>query len=93
MIVLVQYETPGDLAPVRDHFSDYGIETMIVKTSRSYLLITKDRYGSMSSGSPGDRARLRIVEVGALYRGKAPEKFETFAPHYFSDAYGMKVEE
>jgi hypothetical protein len=92
VIVLVEYDTPGDLGPVQDHFGDYGIETQIVKRGSSYLLITADKYGSMASGSAGDQARRRIVEVGALYRGKAPEGFETFAPHYFSDAYGMKVE-
>jgi hypothetical protein len=91
VIVLQEYRAFADLLPARDHFDDNGIQVEIRQEGDSYLLITKDRYDSFSSGSAGNAALQRIKEIGALYQGKAPEGYETFAPHYFSDAYGKKV--
>ena len=80
------------MAPVQTHFAGYGIATEIANWGGQYFLITKDRYDNLSTpGTEGYKALQRIVEVGAKYKGKAPEGFETFAPHYFKDAYGMKV--
>jgi len=92
VIVLVQHNSPVDLVPVQAHFAGYGIDTEIVKWDGKYFLITKDRYTSFGPGGDGYEAKKRIAEIGAKYKGKAPEGYEKFAPHYFSDAYGKKVE-
>jgi len=90
-IVLVQYRLDRDLVPVRAHFASYGIATEIVKSGSQYFLITQERYNSFAPGGDGQLAKQKIAEVGAEYKGKAPEGYETFAPHYFSDAYPKKV--
>ena len=57
-----------------------------------YFLQTKDRYSNPDkSGTNGYEAKKMITEVGAKYKGNAPAGYESFAPHYFSDAYGKKV--
>jgi hypothetical protein len=92
VIVLVVYDSLPDLAPVQAHFSEYGIETEIVTESGRYFLQTKQRYDNPATpGTDGYIAKQKIVEVGAKYKGKAPAGYETFAPNYFSDAYGKKV--
>lgn len=92
VIVLVQYEARADLVPVQAHFAEYGIETEIVMESGSYFLQTKNRYDNPGTpGTDGYKAKQKIIEVGAKYKGKAPPTFETFAPNFFSDAYGKKV--
>ncbi len=92
VIVLVQYDSRADLVPVQAHFAEYGIETEIVMESGRYFLQTKDRYDNPGKpGTDGYKAKQKIIEVGAKYKGKAPPTFETFAPNFFSDAYGKKV--
>lgn len=91
VIVLVEYGTLSQLVPVREHFARNGIETEIVMENGRYLLQTEDRYGNPAMpGTDGYKAKQRITEVGAKYR--APAGHETFAPNFFSDAYGKKVE-
>ncbi len=92
VIVMVEYQAQADLVPVKKHFAEFGIETEIVNWAGRYFLITKDRFEGFGPDSDGYRARQKIVEVGALYKGKAPEGYETFAPNFFKDAYGKKVE-
>jgi hypothetical protein len=90
VIVLVQYSKMADLIPVREHFAQNGIETVIIKEGDSYFLVTKNRYQNPHrKGSDGYQALQRIIEVGAKYR--APQGYDTFAPRLFSDAYGKKV--
>jgi hypothetical protein len=92
VIVLVQYDSLPDLAPVQAHFSEYGIETEIVAEKGHYFLQTKERYDNPDKpGTDGYKAKQKIIEVGAKYKGKAPAGYETFAPNYFSDAYGKSV--
>lgn len=92
VIVLVEYEARADLEPVQAHFTQYGIETEIVTEGGRYFLVTKDRYDNPAkAGTDGYKAKRRIIEVGAEYEGKAPAGYETFAPHFFRDAYGKKV--
>jgi hypothetical protein len=92
VIVLVQYDSLPDLAPVQAHFSENGIETEIVTEGGRYFLQTKQRYDNPAKpGTDGYKARQKIAEVGAKYKGKAPAGYETFAPNYFSDAYGKSV--
>ena len=90
VIVLVEYGTLSQLVPVREHFVKHGIETEIVMENGRYLLQTEDRYDNPATpGTDGYKAKQRITEVGAKYR--APAGHETFAPNFFSDAYGKKV--
>jgi hypothetical protein len=90
VIVLVEYHSLPDLAPVQAHFAEHGIELVIDPQSGSYFLQTKQLYDNPSKpGTDGYKALQKIKEVGKEY--KAPEGYETFAPHYFSDAYGKKV--
>lgn len=92
VIVLVEYKARADLVPVQEHFAGYGIETEIVLENGRYFLVTKDRYKNPSTaGTDGYKVLQKIKEVGAKYKGKAPEGYETFAPNFFSDAYGKKV--
>jgi hypothetical protein len=92
VIVLVQFGSREDLRPVQAHFAEHGIETEIVMEKGSYFLQTKNRYDNPGkSGTDGNRALQEIIRVGAKYKGKAPPNYETFAPHFFSDAYGKKV--
>jgi hypothetical protein len=90
VIVLVEYPKRADLVPVQKHFSQFGIATEIVNWGGKYFLITRDRYEGFGTGSDGYEAKQKIVEVGAKY--KAPQGYETFAPLFFKDAYGKKIE-
>jgi hypothetical protein len=58
----------------------------------SYFLQTKNRYNNPGTpGTDGYKALQKIIEVGAKYKGQAPPGYVTFAPNFFSDAYGKKV--
>lgn len=93
VIVLVEYNAMADLKPVQAHFLENGIETEIVGQDGRYFLQTKQRYDNPATpGTDGFKAKQKIAEVGAKYKGKAPPGYETFAPRYFSDAYGRKIE-
>ena len=92
VIVLVEYNSLPDLSPVQAHFAEYGIETEIKLINDRYFLQTKQRYDNLNTpGADGYKALQKIKEIGAKYKGKAPPGYETFAPNYFSDAYGKKV--
>jgi hypothetical protein len=92
VIVLVEYNSLPDLAPVQAHFAEYGIDLRIVPENGRYFLQTKQKYDNPSKpGTDGYKALQRIKEIGAKYKGKAPPGYETFAPNYFSDAYGKKI--
>ena len=90
VIVLAQYNSLPDLAAVQTYFDKFDIELEIVPEAGQYFLQTKQRYDNPSNpGTDGYKALQKIKEIGKGY--KAPEGYETFAPHYFSDAYGKKV--
>jgi len=90
VIILAQYHSLPDLAPVQAHFAEHGIELEIVPESGNYFLQTKQLYDNPANpGTNGYKALQKIIEVGKEY--KAPAGYETFAPNYFSDAYGKKV--
>ena len=77
---------------MQKHFAEYGIETEIFRQNNSYFLVTRNRYDNPSkAGTDGYKARQQIIKVGAEYKGKAPQGYETFAPHFFKDAYGKKI--
>ncbi len=91
VIVVQQWGARPDLVPVRDHFTEYGIDTEIVMENGRYFLQTKDRYDNNpgTPGTDGYKALQEIIKVGAEY--KAPPNYEPFTQHFFSDAYGKKV--
>jgi hypothetical protein len=92
VIVLVEYNSLPDLSPVQAHFAEYGIETEIKLINDRYFLQTIKRYDNLNTpGTDGYKALQKIKDIGAKYKGKAPPGYETFAPNYFSDAYGKKV--
>lgn len=92
VIVLVEYQAQADLVPVQRHFAEYGIETEIIRENGRYFLVTEDRYENTDTpGTEGYKTKQRIIQVGPLYKGKAPEGYETFSPHFFRDAYGKKL--
>jgi len=92
VIVLAEYGARADLEPVRKFFAQYGIELEIVVENGRYFLQTKNTYDNPdNAGTDGYKAKQNIIKTGAAYKGKAPEGYETFAPRYFSDAYGKKV--
>jgi len=90
VIVLVQYHSLADLAPVQAYFSEHGIELRIDLQQGSYFLQTIQRYDNPSRpGTDGYKALQKIKEVGKEY--KAPTGYETFASKLFQDAYGKKA--
>jgi len=89
VIVLVEYGSSRDLEPVREHFAQAGIATKIVSSGGRYFLITEDRYEPSEPRTAQDLEKIKAV--GAKYKGKAPEGYEAFAPHYFGDAYLRKM--
>ncbi len=90
VIVLVEFGAHADLVPVRDHFTEYGIETEIVMENGRYFLQTKNKYDNPGTrGTDGYKALQEIIKVGAEY--KAPPNYEPFTQHLFSDAYGKLV--
>lgn len=93
-IVIQQYQVSRDLEPVKEYFAKNGIETKIVsKMSRGrqmYFLVSAELFENTGkAGSDGYQMIQKIRKVGAGY--KAPQNYESFAPHLFGDAYGEKV--
>jgi len=78
------------VAKLRDYLGGQGINTNVLGNKGGFMLVTADYYDNPeNSGTDGYKAKQRIKEVGRGY--KAPPGSESFAPNYFSDAYGMKV--
>ncbi|KPK37801.1 MAG: hypothetical protein AMJ65_13775 [Phycisphaerae bacterium SG8_4] len=95
-IVLAHSGRIVDLHPVVEHFAQHGIMLRIDSLEDGqYLLRTVQQYerNPATPGTDGFNAIREIIRVGALYEGKAPPGCDTFAPNYFSDAYGKKVED
>ncbi len=105
-IVLARSKTKENFDPVVKHFADYGVRVLplpidlirkvlveqglnpaVLPSGDGYLLVTSDYFTSEDV----PKMKQRIAELGKLYKGKAPSGFESFAPNYFSDAYGMKI--
>jgi hypothetical protein len=79
VIVLKQLGSSRDLEPARQFFDERG----------SYFLVTKEKYDSLSPGTPGYAVCEKIKQIGANY--KPPEGYNGFAPHMFNDVYGRKM--
>jgi hypothetical protein len=90
VIVVVTYQVPGDLEPVKEYFAQNGISLHIVKRGKWYYLETVETFESVNDpGSPGYEVREKIKKIGAGYQ--APAGYETFGTKPFQDAYGKKV--
>lgn len=77
---------------LRGHFARFGLNASTLPQGDGYLLVTMQTYDNPDkAGTNGYEAKQKIIEIGALYKGKAPQGCESFAPRYFSDAYGMKI--
>jgi hypothetical protein len=77
---------------VQEYFAKNGIELDIVLENGRYFLQTKDTFDNPNNpGTDGYKMKQIITKIGAAYKNEAPEGYEKFAPHYFSDAYGKKV--
>lgn len=80
------------LEQARATFAQYKLNASALPSGDGYLLVTADTYENPSrEGTDGYKMVQEIARVGALYKGKAPPGSESFAPNYFSDAYGMKI--
>ncbi len=91
-IVIQEYQIRAHLEPVQQYFARFDIETEIRRIGETYYLVTKEKYENPGrEGTDGYVAKQKIIEYGAQY--KAPPAYETFAPHFFKDAYGMKFDD
>lgn len=92
VIVLARYNAQSQLVPVQEFFRQKNIPTEIVTSGDMYLLQTIERFvdNPATVGTKGYELKQKIAEIGKAY--KAPEGYYTFAPKYFSDAYGRKIE-
>jgi hypothetical protein len=92
VIVLTQYGARADLVPVQEYFTKKGVELDIVLENGRYFLQTKNTFDNPNNpGTDGYNMKQIITKIGAAYKNEAPEGYQKFAPHYFSDAYGKKV--
>jgi len=81
-----------DLEPVKLYFDQLGIKTEIRKIRDTYYLVTSNKYDNPNNdGTNGYRVMQKIVELGPKYQ--APPGYETFAPNFFTDAYGMRFDD
>ncbi len=95
-IVLAHSGRIVDLQPVVEFFAVKDIELRIVPLKNGqYQLQTVEHFASdpATPGTEGFKLKSEIIRVGPLYEGKAPAGLDTFAPHYFTDAYGKNVED
>ncbi len=83
---------PVSLVDLRKYFATNNLNASVLPSGDGFLLVTADAFGNPQiAGTNGFKMKQRITEVGAQYKGKAPSGYESFAPKYFSDAYGMKI--
>lgn len=77
---------------LRQYYAEHGLNAEAVPQGNGFLLTTMEMFDNPDrEGTDGYAMKEKIKEVGALYKGKAPSGLESFAPNYFSDAYGLKV--
>lgn len=75
---------------LRSVFEQYGLNVGRLPQGDGYMLVTYNLYNNPErEGTDGYAVKQKIVELGRSY--KAAQGYESFAPNYFSDAYGMKI--
>lgn len=92
VIVIAEYKVQRDLEPVQKFFNENGIPTQLYQVGDKVQLWTVDKFkdNPANPGTKGNEVIKYIEKIGKNY--KAPDNYESFAPHKFSDAYGRKVE-
>lgn len=79
-----------EVAKLRDYLVGQGINASVLGNRGGYMLVTIHYYDNPENpGTNGFKAKQEIIKVGSGYKAKSGS--ESFAPKYFSDAYGMKV--
>jgi hypothetical protein len=75
---------------LRELLSKQGISTRGLDDQNGFMLVTKDYYENpQNPGTDGYQAKQKIIQAGRGYKARSGS--ESFAPNYFSDAYGRKV--
>jgi hypothetical protein len=92
VIVLAQSKAKAQLEPAMVYFNNKNMPTEIALDGSTYFLQTIERFvdNPSNAGTKGYDVIQKIKELGKSY--KAPQGFDSFAPNYFSDAYGKKIE-
>ncbi|MBN2589650.1 MAG: hypothetical protein JXA96_07300 [Sedimentisphaerales bacterium] len=91
VIVIAEHGNLSQLRPVEKYFNDNEIPTQIYQVGDRYQLwtVAKFKGDPKTSGTTGNIVLQKIIDIGANY--EAPQGYESFAAHKFSDAYGRKV--
>ena len=77
-------------ATLRNYFETKDhLNANVVPKGDGFMLVSNLCENPEVQGTNGYAVKQKIIELGAQY--KAPNGFESFAKHHFSDAYGMKV--
>jgi hypothetical protein len=75
---------------LRSYFAEQGLDGSRLPKGDGFMLVTLNFFHNPDrEGTDGHAVMKQIVEFGRGY--EAPPGKESFAPNYFSDAYGMKV--
>ena len=78
------------VAEVREVFAKRQLNQALLPKSDGFLLVTNSLYNNPDNpGTDGYAMKQKIAEVGKKYKAKPGR--DTFAPKFFSDAYGMKL--
>jgi len=90
-LLIQEYGSSVDLVPVKLFFAENGIDTEIIGTGTTFLLVTKERFAGNPDlqGSLGFPLKQRIIELGTKYQ--APPDRARFSG--FGDAYGKYFKE
>jgi len=74
----------------RKSFTENGYKAAALGSGDGFLLIASRRYNNPEKeGTDGYGMKLKIIDLGTKY--KAQPGSQMFAPHYFGDAYGIKI--
>ena len=75
----------------RRNFAEVGFDASKLPRGSGFLLVTTEKLyrNPENPDTDGYAMKQRIKTLGAKYKAQAG--MESFAPHYFSDAYGMKI--
>jgi len=78
-----------DVAALRVVLNRQGVNTNVLGNKGGFMLVSDLCDNPENPGTEGYKLKQKIKEVGRGY--KAPPGMDSFAPNYFSDAYGMRV--
>ena len=78
-----------DVPTLRAILRQQGINTSVLGNKDGFMLVSDFCNNPENPGTDGYKLKEQIKQVGRGY--KAPAGLESFAPKYFSDAYGLKV--